>query len=114
MKLNVVGLALIMTILGNSFVFAQQITDAEDLMINIASAVDLNFQQEDLMKPIIKKYVKTVQQVYDDAQGNDRVVQSQISLLNYGLQQKVVPILSTKQIKKWDEAKKSLLPQKGE
>lgn len=93
--------------------YAQDILDADDLIVNMASSLDLNFHEEDLIKPLVRDYVAKVQSAYQDAQGNDQSIQSLISLLNYNLQQSLVSILTPEQLKKWDTAKKSLLPQQG-
>lgn len=88
---------------------AQELT-ADDLVQKIKSIVDIDFEQEDALKPILGDYVDSINKIKDLIQKDvdQEVIDQKISKLNRSLDMKLQNVLTPDQMHLWDIEKKSV------
>jgi hypothetical protein len=103
-------LAFMLTIMFLSWgmpVHAQALT-ADDLIEKIKSIVDIDFEQEDKLKPVLGDYVDSINQINGLAQKNvDRlVINEKLSKANNVLDAQLKNVLTDNQMRQWNAEKR--------
>lgn len=93
----------------STFVRAQETVNSGDLLDKLTFALDLDFKQQDTIKPAIQAYVAAFEQILKD-ENNEKPDQTQIKILNQRLEQQIILILSPDQMNTWKTAKREIMP----
>ncbi len=94
--------------------FAQETLNASDLVSQITSAMDLDFSQEDRIKPIVEEYVSGINRIEGQGETNEKSLRPQIRQLNQQFDQKLSQVFTPDQLNTWKTAKRQILPNAGE
>ena len=109
MKLKTFILAGLIFLGTHQAAMALETIDGDNLWDNISYSLDLDFKQEDAIKPIVMSYASSLNNLLSST-NDEKTIAPQINQLNEQLESQFSQILSSQQMDLWKTDQRSLLP----
>jgi|GEM_PF-6855733 len=109
MKFKVICSGVILCLIFGIKLYALEVPNASDLMDKMKSALDLEFKQEDAIKPAVVEYVASFQKIYDKANGDEKEMILPVRQLKMQLEEKLSKMFTFQQNQTWKTVRRDIL-----